>query len=53
MLLKKAVYNGLSLELSTPFDFRLRTKSVPLSFCYSKVSNIIFIIHLFFFLLAM
>ena len=24
-LCKKAVYNGLSLELHTPFDFQLRT----------------------------
>ena len=32
MLCKKAVYNELSLELSTIFDFQLRTKSVPLSF---------------------
>ena len=25
MLFKKAVYNGLSSELNTPFDFQLRT----------------------------
>ena len=25
MLCKKAVYNGLSLELYTPFDFQLKT----------------------------
>ena len=25
MLCKKAVYNGLSLELNTPFHFQLRT----------------------------
>ena len=31
MLIKKAVYNGLSLELCTFFDFQLRTQSVPLS----------------------
>ena len=30
MLCKKAVYNGLSLELYTGFDFQLRTESVPL-----------------------
>ena len=32
MLCKKAVYNGLSLELYTPFDFQLRTYPVPLFF---------------------
>ena len=34
MLCRKAVYNGLSLELYTPFNLHLRTKSVPLSFSY-------------------
>ena len=29
MLCKKALYNGLSLELYTSFDFQLRTQSVP------------------------
>ena len=32
MLCKKAVYNSLRLELYTPFDFQLRTKSVSLPF---------------------
>ena len=39
MLCKKAVYNGLSLELNTPFDFQLRTESVLLSFFNSNVSK--------------
>ena len=30
MLGKKVVYNGLSLELYTTFDFQLRTQSVLL-----------------------
>ena len=29
MLFKKVVCNGLSLELNTPFDFQVRTWSVP------------------------
>ena len=29
MLCKEAVYNGLSLELNTPFDFQLTIQSVP------------------------
>ena len=40
MLCKKAGYTGLSLELNTPFDFQLRTKSVPLSFFNSNVSSV-------------
>ena len=32
MVSKKAVYNGLSLNVYTPFDFQLQTKPVPLSF---------------------
>ena len=40
MLFKKAVYNGLSSELNTPFDFQLRTLSVPLSFFNYKVSSV-------------
>ena len=32
MLCKKAVYNGLSLELNTLFDFQLRAESVLLFF---------------------
>ena len=40
MLCKKAVYNGLSLELNAPFDFQLRTESVPLSFFNSKASSV-------------
>ena len=32
ILFKKAVYNGLSLELNIPFVFQLRTESAPLSF---------------------
>ena len=32
MLCNKTVYNGLSLELNIPFDFKLRTSSVPLTF---------------------
>ena len=39
MLCKKAVYNGLSLELNTPFEFQLRALSVALSFFNSKVSS--------------
>ena len=39
MLCNKAVYNGLSLEVNTPFDFQLRTKSLPLSFFNSKASS--------------
>ena len=31
MLYRKAVYNGLKLELDTPFDFELRAKLGPLS----------------------
>ena len=37
MLGKKAVFNGLSLELNTPFDFELRTLSVLVLFFNSKV----------------
>ena len=40
MLFKKAGYNGLSLELYTPFDFQLRTLSVTLSFFNSKTSSV-------------
>ena len=40
MLCKKAIYNGLSLELNTPFDFQLREQSVPLSFFNSNVSTV-------------
>ena len=40
MLFKKAVYNGLSLELNTPFDFKLKTSPVPLSFFNSNLSSI-------------
>ena len=40
MLYKKAVYNGLSLDLYTPFDFQLRTSLVPLSFFNSKASSV-------------
>ena len=40
MLFKKAVYNDLSLELNTQFDFHLRTWLVPLSFLNSKASSI-------------
>ena len=39
MLCKKAVYNGLSLELNTPFEFQLRILLVALSFFNSKVSS--------------
>ena len=39
MLCNKAVYNGLSLEVNTPFDFQLRTKSVLLPFFNSKASS--------------
>ena len=40
MLCKKAVYNGLSLEVYTPFDFQLRIKSVLLSFFNFNVSSV-------------
>ena len=40
MLCKKAVYNDLSLELNTPFDFQLRTRLIPLSFFNCKVSSV-------------
>ena len=39
MLCNKAVYNGLSLEVNTPFDFQLRAKPVLLSFLNSKASS--------------
>ena len=39
MLCAKAVCNGLRLESKTPFDFQLRTQSVPLSFFNSKRSS--------------
>ena len=32
MLCKKAVYNGLGLDVYIPFDFQLRIYSMPLSF---------------------
>ena len=40
MLFKKAVYNGLSLELYTPFEFQLRTQLVPICFSSSNVSSV-------------
>ena len=40
MLCKKAIYNGLSLELNTPFYSQLITQSVPLSFFNSEVSSV-------------
>ena len=40
MLCKKAVYNGLILELYTPFDFHLRTISVPLPFLNPNLSSV-------------
>ena len=40
MVSKKAVYNGLSLNVYTPFDFQLQTKPVPLSFFNPNVSNV-------------
>ena len=40
MLCEKEVYNGLSLELYTPFDFQLRTQSVLLSFFNSNVPSV-------------
>ena len=40
MLCKKAVYDGLSLELFTPFEFQLRTQSISLSFFNSNVSSV-------------
>ena len=40
MLCKKVVYNDLSLELYTPFDFQLRTKSAVLTFFNSNVSSV-------------
>ena len=40
MLCKKAVHNGFSLELYTPFDFQLTTSSVPLPFFSSNLSNV-------------
>ena len=40
MLCKKAVYNGLNLELYTPFDFQLRILPGPFSFFNSKVSSV-------------
>ena len=36
MLCAKAVCNGLRLESKTPFDFQLRTQSVPLFFFILK-----------------
>ena len=32
MLCKNVVYSGLRLEVSAPFDFQVKIKSVPLSF---------------------
>ena len=40
MLFKKAVYNGLSLELYTPFEFQLRTELVPICFSSPNVSSV-------------
>ena len=40
MLCKKALYNDLSLELYTLFDFQLRTYSVPFSFFDPNVSSV-------------
>ena len=40
MLCKKAVYNGLSLELYTPFDFQPISQSVPFFF-NSEVARLI------------
>ena len=40
ILFKKAVYNGLSLELHTPFEFQLRTQLVPICFSSSNVSSV-------------
>ena len=40
VLFNKVVYNGLSLELYTPFDFQLKPKSVLLPFLYFKVPSV-------------
>ena len=40
MLFQKAVYNDLSLELYTPFEFQLRTQLVPIFFSSSNVSSV-------------
>ena len=40
MLCGKAVYNGLNLELNTPFDFQLRTQLLHLSFFNSIASSV-------------
>ena len=42
MLCKKAVYNSLTLQVYTPFDFQLRIKSVPFFkkiLTYQKLDN--------------
>ena len=39
-LCKKAVYNGLSLELYTLFDFQIRRYSISLSSFNLKVSSV-------------
>ena len=40
MLCKKSLQNALSLELNTPFDLQLRTKSVPLSSFSRRTSRV-------------
>ena len=40
MLCKKPVYDGLSLELHTLFDFQLRTQSVHLPLFNYNVSSV-------------
>ena len=41
MLCKKAVYNGLSLEVYALFDFQLRTQSVLLFLFNSSVTTVV------------
>ena len=41
MSFKKEVYNGLSLELNTPFDFQLKIKLVPFSILILKHQKLV------------